>query len=50
MVRLPRRQCEQTLKWNFNTDDSTEIPVQGQFLSFLVVYFEEPCFSNLRGA
>ena len=50
MVRLPRRQFELTFKLSFKADDSTEIPVQGQFLSFLVVYFEEPCFSNLRGA
>ena len=49
MVRLLRRRLD-PFNLKFNSDDSTEITVQGQFLSFLVVYFEEPCFSNLRGA
>jgi len=49
MVRLLRRRLD-PFNLKFNSDDSTEITVQGQFLSFLVVYFEEYCFSNLRGA
>ncbi len=46
MVRLLRRRLE----LNFKSHDSTEMTVLGQFLSVLVVYFEESCFSILRGA
>ena len=54
MVRLLRRRLESYFMSNvnpkFKSNNSTEITVQGQFLSVLVAYFEEPCFSILRRA